>query len=146
MHKPTERQQDTAKFLASLGVDIIIGTHPHVIQPVEWINNTLVFYSLGNFISAQTSSSCSNLKCNVGLMSSLTINKTIENGISSIKIDNIQNDLIYTYNDNYTNFLVIPFSNPKIKEYLSNYKEVYNTYSNIIKTEDKRINLVPYGA
>lgn len=144
-HTPTQVQQDTAKFLASLGVDIIIGTHPHVIQPIEWIDNTLVFYSLGNFISAQTSSSCSNLKCNVGLMSSLTINKTIENGISSIKIDNIQNDLIYTYNDNYTNFLVIPFSNPKIKKYLSNYKEVYNTYSNIIKTEDKRINLVPYG-
>lgn len=146
IHKPTQVQQDTAKFLASLGVDIIIGTHPHVIQPVEWIDNTLVFYSLGNFISAQTSSSCSNLKCNVGLMSSLTINKTIENDISSIKIDNIQNDLIYTYNDNYTSFKVIPFSNPKIKEYLPNYQEVYNTYSNIIETEDKRISLVPYGA
>lgn len=144
-HTPTSVQQDTAKFLASLGVDIIIGTHPHVIQPVEWIDSTLVFYSLGNFISAQTSSSCSKLKCNIGLMSSLTITKTIENGNSSIKIDNIQNDLIYTYNDNYTNFKVIPFSNSKIKEYLPNYQEVYSIYSNIIKSDDERINLVPYG-
>lgn len=145
-HTKTSIEHETAEFLASLGVDIIIGTHPHVIQPVEWIENTIVFYSLGNFISAQTSSSCSNLKCNVGLMSSLTIKKTINNGESSISINNIQNDLIYTYHENYTNFKVIPFSNPKIKDYLSNYQEIYNTYSAIIKSEDERINSVPLGA
>ena len=49
---PNEYQIDAAKYLESLGVDIIIGTHPHVIQPVTWINDTLVIYSLGNFASA----------------------------------------------------------------------------------------------
>lgn len=145
-HKPTDLEVKTAKYLASLDVDIIIGTHPHVIQPVEWIDDTLVFYSLGNFISAQTSSSCSNYKCNVGLMSSLTIKKTIQNGNTKIEINNIKNDLIYTYHKNYTNFKVIPFSNPKIKNYLQNYQEVYNKYSDIVKSEDERINLVPLGA
>lgn len=144
-HTPTELEVKTAAFLASLDVDIIIGTHPHVIQPVEWIDDTLVFYSLGNFISAQTSSSCSNLKCNIGLMSSLTIKKTIENNETKIEITNIKNNLIYTYHKNYTNFKVIPFSNPKIKDYLQNYEDVYNQYSGIIETDDPSIELVPIG-
>ncbi|MBQ2873467.1 MAG: CapA family protein [Bacilli bacterium] len=142
-HKPTDLEIKTAKFLAGLDVDIIIGTHPHVIQPVEWIDDTLVFYSLGNFISAQTSSSCSNYKCNIGLMSSMTIKKTIKEGDTKIEINNINNNLIYTYHKNYTNFLVIPFSNPKIKEYLVNYEDVFNQYSGIIETDDESIKLVP---
>jgi len=144
-HTPTDLEVRTAKFLAEQDVDIIIGTHPHVIQPVEWIDDTLVFYSLGNFISAQTSSSCSNYKCNIGLMSSLTIKKTIQDNETKIEINNIKNNLIYTYHKNYTNFKVIPFSNPKIKDYLSNYKEIYNKYYDIIKTEDPSIEIVPLG-
>jgi len=141
-HTPTELEVKTANFLAEQKVDIIIGTHPHVIQPVEWIDDTLVFYSLGNFISAQTSSSCSNLKCNIGLMSSLTIKKTIIDGETNIEINNIKNDLIYTYHKNYTNFKVIPFSNPQIKEYLSNYEDTYEQYSGIIDSKDPRITTV----
>ena len=142
-HKPTNLEIETANFLASLNVDIIIGTHPHVIQPITWIDDTLVFYSLGNFISAQTSSSCSNYKCNIGLMSSLTIKKTIKDGNTEIEIKNIQNELIYTYHKNYTNFKVIPFSNQQIKEYLPNFTDIYNQYSDIIKTDDESISLVP---
>ncbi len=57
-HEPTEAQRTLAAKLASWGADVILGTHPHVIQPVEYIINndgrkTVVAYSLGNFISAQ---------------------------------------------------------------------------------------------
>ena len=57
-HEPTDAQRELAEKLAMWGADVIIGTHPHVIQPVEYITNsdgrkTLVAYSLGNFISAQ---------------------------------------------------------------------------------------------
>lgn len=142
-HTPTDMEVKTAKFLAEHGVDIVIGTHPHVIQPVEWIDDTLVFYSLGNFISAQTSDSCQNYKCNVGLMSSLTIKKTVDKGESKIEIENINNELIYTYHNNYTNFKVIPFSNPLIKKYLKNYETVYNNYSSILKSDDKSITISP---
>ena len=44
-HNPTEYEKDMASYLSSLGVDLIIGTHPHVIQPVTWIDNPLVIYS-----------------------------------------------------------------------------------------------------
>ncbi len=57
-HEPNAFQRELAQKLGEWGADVIIGTHPHVIQPVEFINNsdgsrTLVAYSLGNFISAQ---------------------------------------------------------------------------------------------
>ncbi len=56
---PNQFQYDLAQKLSDSGVDIIIGSHPHVVQPVEIIKSTdeshetLVIYSLGNFISNQ---------------------------------------------------------------------------------------------
>lgn len=144
-HTPTDLVKRTAKFLADNKVDIVIGTHPHVIEPVEWIDDTIVFYSLGNFISAQNSENCVNYKCNIGLLSNLTITKTIEKDKTSIKIDNIENDLIYTYHKNYHDYLVIPFSNKIIKDYLSNYEEVYENYAKIIISDDERIKTLPIG-
>ncbi len=52
-HKPTDGQRALAKKLSQWGADIVIGHHPHVIQPYEWIDGTLAIYSLGNFVSAQ---------------------------------------------------------------------------------------------
>lgn len=46
-------QKALVQILAGLGVDIIIGHHPHVVQPIERHDNTLVLYSLGNFIFDQ---------------------------------------------------------------------------------------------
>lgn len=52
-----EQIQWTQVFLEE-GVDVVVGTHPHVLQPYEWITSEdgrrmLVYYSLGNFVSAQ---------------------------------------------------------------------------------------------
>jgi len=55
---PSEVQKDTARSVSDAGADVIIGHHPHVLQPAEWITNsrgkkTFVIYSLGNFYSGQ---------------------------------------------------------------------------------------------
>jgi poly-gamma-glutamate synthesis protein (capsule biosynthesis protein) len=55
---PNEEQKELAQFLADQEVDVVIGHHPHVLQPMEWVegeegNETLVYYSLGNFYSGQ---------------------------------------------------------------------------------------------
>lgn len=58
-HKPNSTQKATANFLLREGVDVIIGSHPHIVQPVEFIDapgsfkDRLVIWSLGNFISNQ---------------------------------------------------------------------------------------------
>lgn len=51
-------QEEMFQYLSDLGVDVILGSHPHVIEPVTFItgkdgNKTLAVYSLGNFLSAQ---------------------------------------------------------------------------------------------
>lgn len=58
VNTPNQTQRNYANYLAGLGADVIIGTHPHVLQPVEWLNRsdggrTLVWYSLGNMLSSQ---------------------------------------------------------------------------------------------
>lgn len=58
-HDVSDYQKEYTKLFSDLGVDIVIGCHPHVLQPVEWVTNEstgkkmIVYYSLGNFISHQ---------------------------------------------------------------------------------------------
>ena len=61
--EPDEFQLRWASLFADCGVDVVLGTHPHVLQRWEWVageggHRTLVYYSLGNFISAQTDEAC----------------------------------------------------------------------------------------
>ena len=55
---PTEEQQELAQMIADCGADLIIGHHPHVLEPAQWLtgaggNQTFCVYSLGNFVSSQ---------------------------------------------------------------------------------------------
>ncbi|CDE40016.1 putative uncharacterized protein [Firmicutes bacterium CAG:321] len=137
-HIPTSYQIDMANYLSSLGVDIIIGTHPHVVMPITYINDTLVIYSLGNFLSAQETNIDYNTT--VGLLSTVTITKYIDkDNNTSIKLSNQNNELIYTYSKNNKDYKVIPFSNPDIKTYLNDYERVYNKYVSIITNMDNNI-------
>jgi len=145
-HEPTKYEEDMALYLASLGVDVIIGTHPHVVQPIEYIDDTLVIYSLGNLISAQyqNKGTCTNYKCMVGLMSAFEITKTVKGDEVDIKVESTSNELIYTYYNQSTwrNFKVVPFSSPEIVNYLPNYKKVYDTYREVIVDRDESIVVV----
>lgn len=54
---PDSYQLSWTKIFADLGVDLVIGTHPHVIQPVKWVkgkkgHRTLIYYSLGNYVNS----------------------------------------------------------------------------------------------
>lgn len=138
---PSREQKRIATYLSSLGVDIIIGHHPHVVQPIDFINNTLVIYSLGNFISAQRG-----IEKLTGLMVSVDVLK--DNDDSKIKLENISAELTYTYS-NYTKngrtgFKVYPYS--KLNDsILPNYKTYYNKYMNIVIHGDSRIGKSDYS-
>jgi len=69
IQKQSLAQRELAISLAEMGIDVIIGHHPHVIQGIEQINKTLVFYSLGNFIFDQYFSE----EVQLGLMLSLDL-------------------------------------------------------------------------
>ena len=141
--EPNNKQKREAEYLSSLGVDIIIGTHPHVIEPITYIGNTLVIYSLGNFISAQTTSNDYNTI--VELMTSVDVVKTTKNGQSEIKLENLNNELLYNYykkGSSWTDFKVIPFSQMN-ESYNPDYKRLYEKYSGVVRMYNPDININP---
>ena len=78
-------------------------------------------------------------------MSSLRITKTTKEGKSSIKIDNVENEFIYTYYNQATwsNFKVIPFSHKDIAKYLQGYQKVHERYKKIVQMYDEDMVVVP---
>ncbi len=141
--EPTDEQKREAEYLSNLGVDIIIGTHPHVIEPITYINDTLVIYSLGNFISAQSTNNDYNTM--VELMTSVDVVKTTKDGKSEIKLENLNNELLYNYyqkDSRWHNFKVIPFSQMN-ETYNSDYKRLYEKYSSVVRMYNPDIEINP---
>lgn len=92
-HQVNQEQKDLADQMAKAGADIIIGNHPHVIQPIQWLNDhqTICFYAMGNMISAQVGD-----ERLIGAMASLQIDKWQVGHEKKIKIHQVQTDLLYT--------------------------------------------------
>ena len=111
-HEVNDFQRETAQWLADQGVDVIIGTHPHVVQNAAWLtgvngNTTFIVYSLGNFINAQ--SSRDNV---IGAILDVYFDKTTQpDGSVSIAIrDPKLHCVISQYEAGYKNIRVIPYS------------------------------------
>ena len=142
-HTPTYEEKKIANYLASLGVDIVIGTHPHVLQPIDFIGDTMVIYSLGNFISGQHPLGLEKV---VGLMASVTIKKTVKDGEVKITLEEPAAELVYTAAKGsgyyYSNFKLYPFS--KLNDsILPNYKYYYDYFMNIATNGSKPIKRIP---
>ena len=110
-HEINDFQKQTAQWLADQGVDVIIGTHPHVVQNAEWLtgangSTTFVVYSLGNFINAQSSADNT-----IGAILDVYFDKTTQpDGSSSITIrDPKLHCVISQYEAGYKNNRVIPY-------------------------------------
>ena len=83
----TNEQEKWAYYFAELGVDLVIGTHPHVIEPVKWIESstghkTLVYYSIGNFINATSEYGPGVAARMVGAMAKVNIEKSPDGNVS----------------------------------------------------------------
>ena len=128
----TNFQKEWAKIFLDLGIDIVIGTHPHVLQNVEVLSNEygnemLVYYSLGNFISSQN-----------------TIN-TMLGGEAKIEILNTNNGIKILYNmipvitqkkkGFITTYLLSDYNDDLIKKHLINFNldEIDNYVKSFIK-------------
>lgn len=77
-----EQKRWTALFLEN-GADLVIGTHPHVIEPIEWLsddngNEMLVYYSLGNFVNWTSGAGEGVANRMVGGMAEVTIGRNAD--------------------------------------------------------------------
>ena len=75
----SEQERWTQIFLEE-GVDLVLGAHPHVIEPIEWVsdeegNEMLVYYSLGNFINGTSSTGSGVTNRQVGGIADVTIGR-----------------------------------------------------------------------
>lgn len=148
---PNEEQKEISEYLSSLGVDIIIGNHPHILQPITKINNTIVMYSLGNFISNQYGGTNGDWNKLIGFMATLDITKTVNlDKTSKIEISNLGGELIFTkYDGNpvttavHYNHTVIPFSMMTDETYLKDYKRLYEKYTNVLQSMGTTLNITP---
>lgn len=104
----SQSQYDTAQQLADWGADIIIGTQPHTIQSMEYLEKAdggqaFVFYCLGNFLSAQ-----SNPYCMVEMLGQITVTKEQLSGEVTIS-DAGAIPLINHYDAGYSDIRVYPY-------------------------------------
>lgn len=110
-HEVSDFQTETAQWLADQGVDLIIGTHPHVTQTAQWLtgangNTTFVAYSLGNFANAQAQ-----MDNVIGAILDITFQKTTQpDGTVSIEmLDPKLHGVITQYESGYDNIRVYPY-------------------------------------
>lgn len=138
---PHSTQEELADFLFENGVDIILGSHPHVLEPMEKRTITLedgstkdgfVIYSLGNFVSGQI---YANTKSTVIL--DIQITKDIEGKIS---IGNITYTPVYLYDSGSSSKSRTRYTLIDVEKAISDYENnANNTISkslyNTLKTE-----------
>ncbi|GIN84144.1 hypothetical protein J6TS2_05300 [Heyndrickxia sporothermodurans] len=111
MRTPTKEQKALAKLLTDGGADVILGHHPHVLQPIERLHtsdgrNALVIYSLGNFISGQMWD-----YKDIGGMIDFQVTKNIINNEKNVEINNIHFHPTYVTNQKFHNYRVHPLKN-----------------------------------
>ena len=90
--EPNDIQKQIAQFLADEKVDIIFGTHPHSLQPIDMIqssdrsSDTAVVYSMGNFLSSQRTERIGNPYTEDGAIVSVKVNKDMETNEITVDI------------------------------------------------------------
>lgn len=111
----SKEQEKIANKLNEFGVDLILGSHPHVVQTIDTIKNketgkeTLVVYSMGNFISNQRKETMGNRLAADGIMVNINIKKNDE---GKVNIESYKYIPTWVYKfkneDNETQYLILP--------------------------------------
>lgn len=128
----TGDQKRVAKLLADAGADVVLGTNTKTIQPVEWIDDTIVYYSLGNMITDDT-----DLDQSIGLVGSLFIQKTVVDGVVTIEKSQPKADLIYITNSLVPRIMMFD----ELTDELKNKDKIYNEYTSIVTQLDDSIRI-----
>lgn len=114
-HVPTSSQKQDVEFFTENGADVIIGTHPHVVQPVaehicENGNKSLVFYSLGNFVSNQGGK-----EKILGAMADVTISK--ENGRTYVEKYDMLPLVTHAQDKKYSAYMLCDYTDEMAKKH-----------------------------
>ncbi|GEN45031.1 CapA family protein [Alkalibacillus haloalkaliphilus] len=143
---PNEEQIYLSQLLTSEGADVILGHHPHVLQPIDWISSNeqdqFVIYSLGNFLSGQRG-----LDRQLGAISQVELVKEISPNETSLNVRNAK--IMPTYNDHedhgdlMTNVQVVPLV--EADQYgLEDAQGLFDEIAEHMQTYSSDVTIVPY--
>lgn len=134
-------QEELADFLFANGVDIIFGSHPHVLQPMEKRTITLddgstkdgfVIYSLGNFMSGQVAENTTN-----SIILNLKVTKHIDNTITIDSFDYVPIYMYHTGANPNVNYKIIDI-NKDISSYEKGNSDISeNLYNTLVSAKSK---------
>lgn len=129
---PNERQKSLVQFAADHGVDVVIGHHPHVLQPINWVkgedgNKTLVAYSLGNFLSGQDE-----FYRRIGGIFKFTVHKTVKAEKETVQVKAPKFMPTFVNYQNGANYEVVPMyqlTNDDLRNAQQHYQKIKNHMS-----------------
>lgn len=117
-------QEKWVQIFLEEGVDLVLGAHPHVIEPIEWItdeegNDMLVYYSLGNFVNGTSSTGHGVTNRMVGGIADITIGRDEETGeVEVIEYDAIPIVCHIGYGTDYTVYYMEDYTEEMASENL----------------------------
>jgi Bacterial capsule synthesis protein PGA_cap len=133
---PNKFQKDISDFCFLYGAKVVIGSHPHVLQPIEWRKETdqLVAYSLGNFVSGQRKRYTDG-----GLMLKVELEKISQSDSSSdtrIHDSTYQLEWVYRTSGRNKKYFILPAH--QFEEELTEENQVVNKSNLNLLLEDKK--------
>ncbi len=117
-------QEKWVQIFLEEGVDLVLGAHPHVIEPIEWVtdeegNDMLVYYSLGNFVNGTSSTGHGVTNRMVGGIADITIGRDEETGeVEVIEYDAIPIVCHIGYGTDYTVYYMEDYTEEMASENL----------------------------
>lgn len=114
--EPTEEQRKLVRRVFEMGADVILGSHPHVLQPMEQMEVNgkpkFVIYSLGNFVSNQFF----NPYVNKGVVLYLDLEKDYEKDAVTLKNVRYLPTIVHRYTQNGTNYSIVPIEEHQVAD------------------------------
>lgn len=138
VYDETSYQKDYAKIMAEAGADLIVGGHPHVVEPLKYIKTkdkriVPVYYSLGNFISNQDADSRM-----LGAMAQVVI--TSDNGEITLDCEILPLVTHKEANKPYTAYMLEDYTNKLGAKHKLGLKldYLYTLWNDIVETKDEK--------
>ena len=152
---PNEYQTAMAQKLCDLGFDVIIGGHPHVVQPVDLLQSnedpdhkTVVLYSMGNAVSNQRMGNISSISTphtEDGILFSVTFSKYSDDTVYLENVSAIPTWVNLNSNNGSRQYNIVPLDDSIRSEWMSKFNMTENEYNSAQRSYDRTSQLVDEG-
>jgi poly-gamma-glutamate synthesis protein (capsule biosynthesis protein) len=149
------QQEKIAQSLCDLGVDVIVGGHPHVVQPVDLLTSTtdpdhktVCLYSMGNAVSNQRLGNISYVKTahtEDGVLFSVTFCKYSDGSVYLLSTDILPTWVYLDKSGSPSSYTIIPLDETRSDQWAELYSLSDNVYESALKSYDRTMAIVGDG-